>query len=271
MSGHVFFVGAGPGAPDLITVRGRDLVASADLVIYADSLVDPRTCDYARPDAEIVGSSSLTLEEIMERVLIAARDGKTVVRLHSGDPAIYGAIHEQIVKLDDAGVSWTLVPGVSSAFAAAAELGVELTVPEVAQSVIMTRISGRASSVPERESLRAMASHRTSLVIFLSVNHIGRVVGELMEGGYGDKTPVAVLHRVTWPDQGILRGTLSDIAGKVRDARWTKQSLILVGEALRGTGLEDQRSRLYSSEYTHLFRQSDDLRERIEERKKRTS
>lgn len=271
MSGHVFFVGAGPGAPDLITVRGRDLIAAADLVIYADSLVDPRMCAYARSDAEIIGSSSLKLEEIMDRVLAAAQEGKMVVRLHSGDSAIYGAIHEQIVRLDEAGILWSIVPGVSSAFAAAAALGVELTVPEVAQSIIMTRISGRASSVPDRENLRAMASHGTSLVIFLSVNHITRVVEELLEGGYTAETPVAVLHRVTWPDQEILRGTLADIAGQVRAAEWNKQALILVGEALRQTAFEDRRSRLYSGEYTHIFRQSDALKQRLEKRKRRTS
>lgn len=262
MSGHVYFVGAGPGAPDLITVRGADLLARADVVIYADSLVDPRLCAYARPDAEIIGSSSLKLEEVLALVLSAAQEDKMIVRLHSGDPAIYGAIHEQIVRLDDARVPWTIVPGVSSAFAAAAALGVELTVPEVAQSVIMTRISGRASTVPERENLRAMAAHRTTLVLFLSVNYITKVVRELMEGGYERTTPVAVLHRVTWPDEEIVRGTLADIAGKVRMLKWNKQALILVGEALREGGFEEQRSRLYSGDYTHIFRQSDALKAR---------
>lgn len=261
MTGHVYFVGAGPGAPDLITVRGRNLIAAADLIIYADSLVDPEVCRDARPDATIIGSSSLKLEEILERMVEAVRAGQTVVRLQSGDPAIYGAIHEQIVRLDEAGVPWSIVPGVSSAFAAAAALGVELTVPEVAQSIIMTRISGRASAVPEGENLRSMAAHGTSLVLFLSVNHITKVVEELRAGGYAGDTPVAVVHRVTWPDEEILRGTLDSIARQVRKAKWNKQALILIGPAL-AHGSEEKRSRLYSGDYSHLFRQSDDLKER---------
>jgi precorrin-4/cobalt-precorrin-4 C11-methyltransferase len=261
MSGHVYFIGAGPGAPDLITVRGRDLIRIADLVIYADSLVDPRLCQYARPDAEVIGSSTLILEEILERMVTAARAGQVVARLQSGDPSIYGAIHEQIVRLDEAGVPWTIVPGVSSAFAAAAALGAELTVPEVAQSVIMTRVAGRASAVPEGENLRSMAAHCTSLVLFLSVNYITRVVRELLAGGYPIDTPVAVVHRVTWPDEEIIRGTLGDIACKARAAKWHKQALILVGPAL-AEGADERRSRLYSGDYSHLFRQSDQLKDR---------
>ena len=257
MSGHVYFIGAGPGAPDLITVRGRAILERADVVIYADSLVDPRLCDYARPDAEVCGSSSLTLEDICERMIGAAREGKLVARLQSGDPSVYGAIHEQIALLDEAGVNWSIVPGVSSAFAAAAALGVELTVPEVSQTIIFSRISGRASPVPEEEDLRGLAAHRASLVLFLSIVQIKRVVDELLAGGYGPETPVAVVHRVSWPDEAVLRGTLSDIAGRVREAQWNKQALILVGAALsdeiRGGG---RRSRLYSAEYTHLFRRA---------------
>lgn len=254
-TGHVYFIGAGPGAPDLITVRGRAILESADVIIYADSLVDPRLCDCARPDAEIHGSSALTLDEISERMVAAAREGKIVARVQSGDPAIYGAIHEQIARLDAAEVSWTIIPGVSSAFAAAAALGVELTVPEVAQSVILTRISGRASPVPSREALRALAAHQTSLVLFLSITYVERVVAELLDGGYPPETPVAIVYRVTWPDEAILRGTLADIAPKVRAARWKKQALILVGAAL-GADVENdgRRSRLYAADYSHLFR-----------------
>jgi precorrin-4 C11-methyltransferase len=251
----VYFIGAGPGAPDLITVRGRALIEMADVVIYADSLVDPRVCEYARSDAEVLGSSSLTLEEIVERMIAAARAGKMIARLHSGDPAIYGAIHEQIARLDAADVSWSIVPGVSSAFAAAAAIGAELTVPEVSQSVIMTRISGRASPVPTGEDLRSLAAHGTSLVLFLSVSHIARVVKELVAGGYPTDTPVAVVYRVSWPDEAIVSGTLADIRAKVRAVKWTKQALILVGPALAG-GPDGHRSRLYSPEYTHLFRKA---------------
>ncbi len=254
-TGHVYFIGAGPGAPDLITVRGRAIIDRADLIIFADSLVDPAVCEGARPDAEIIGSSTLTLEQIVQRMVAAAQAGQTVARLQSGDPAIYGAIHEQIVRLDAAGVPWTIVPGVSSAFAAAAQLGVELTVPRVAQTVIMSRISGRASPVPEGESLRSLAAHGTSLVLFLSVTHMLRVVRELIAGGYAPETPVAVVYRVSWPDEAVIRGTLADIRAKVRAAGWTRQALILVGPAL-ATDQDGQRSRLYSGDYTHLFRKA---------------
>ncbi len=256
--GHVYFIGAGPGAPDLITIRGKEIIERADVIIYADSLVDQRLCDYARTDAQVLGSSSLTLEEITRRMIEAAQGGRTVARLQSGDPSIYGAIHEQIVRLDDAGVPWTIVPGVSSAFAAAAAIGVELTVPEVAQSVIMTRISGRASAVPPGEDLRGFAAHGTSLVLFLSVNHMTRVVLQLIEGGYPPNTPVAVVHRVTWPDEEIIRGMLENIVPKVRAAKWHKQALILVGSVLDSKATaESRRSRLYSGDYSHLFRKAE--------------
>ena len=253
--GHVYFIGAGPGAPDLITVRGRDLILAADVVIFADSLVDPAMCDYARQDAQIIGSSTLTLEEIMATMIAAAQEGKAVVRLHSGDPALYGATHEQIVRLNEAGVPWSIVPGVSSAFAAAAILGAELTVPEITQTVIFSRLSGRASPVPPREELRSLASHGCSLVLFLSVSHMRRVVGDLLEGGYTQDTPAAVVYRATWPDELILRGTLADIADQVREAKLTKQALVLVGPALSAaTAQQERRSRLYAPDHSHLFR-----------------
>ena len=252
--GHVYFIGAGPGAPDLITIRGREILERADLVVYADSLVDPRMCDYARPGAEVVGSASLALEAICERMIAAAHNGGIVARLQSGDPSIYGAIHEQIRRLDEAGVAWTIVPGVSSAFAAAAALGVELTVPRVAQTVIFTRISGKASPVPSGEDLRSLAAHHTSLVLFLSIAHMTRVVKELLAAGYPSDTPAAALYRVSWPDEASLVGTLADIRAKVRAAKWTRQTLILVGPALDASAALGERSRLYSADYTHLFR-----------------
>jgi precorrin-4 C11-methyltransferase len=197
----------------------------------------------------------MTLEEMTARIIAAVQEGKTVARLQSGDPAIYGAIHEQIARLDVAGVAWSIIPGVSSAFAAAARLGVELTVPRVAQTVILTRISGRASPVPEGESLRSLAEHGTSLVLFLSITHMLRVVRELIAGGYPPETPVAAVYRVSWPDEAVIEGTLADIRAKVRAAGWTRQALILVGPAL-ATERDGQRSRLYSGDYTHLFRKA---------------
>jgi len=260
-AGHVYFIGAGPGAPDLLTLRGRDLIAAADVVIFADSLVDPEVCSFARPGAEIIGSSTLTLEEITQREIDAARGGKIVARLQSGDPAVYGAIHEQIALLDAAEVPWTIVPGVSSAFAAAAVLGVELTVPRVTQSVIMTRISGKASPVPDGEDLRGFAAHGASLVLFLSIAHLTRVIKELIAGGYAPETPAAVVYRVSWPDEAVIRGTLADIRAQVRAAKWSRQALILVGPAL-ADDKDGLRSRLYSSDYTHLFRKASTRRPR---------
>ena len=253
-TGHVYFIGAGPGAPDLMTLRGRDVMARADLVVFADSLIDPAMCAFAPAEAEIVGSSTLTLEEITDRVIAAVRAGKTVARLQSGDPSIYGAMHEQVLRLDRAGVPYTIIPGVSSVFAAAAALGAELTIPRVAQTVILTRISGRASPVPENEDLHGLAAHGATLVLFLSIGHLKRVITELLEGGYPPETPAAVAYRVSWPDEGIARGTLADIRDRVRAQEWTTQALIFVGPALAEKGDDELRSRLYSEDYTHRFR-----------------
>ena len=249
--GMVVFVGAGPGDPELLTLRGKAVIERADLIIYADSLVHPGIADLAQPGAEIVGSSSLTLEQISERMIAEARAGRLVARAQSGDPSIYGAIHEQIVRLDEAGVPYAIVPGVSSAFAAAAALGTELTVPDVAQTVIFTRLPSR-TTVPERERLRDMAAHGGTIVLFLSVSVIERAVAELVAGGYEPETPAAVLHRVTWEDELILRGTLADISAQARAHRLTKHAIVLVGPALgqRVAG----RSNLYHPDYSHSYR-----------------
>lgn len=254
-SGTVYIIGAGPGAPDLLTLRGRDVIARADVVVYADSLVHPGVAAFARPDAEVYGSATRTLEEVMAIVLAAVREGKTVARLHSGDPSIYGAVHEQIAVLEREGVPYEIVPGVSSAFAAAARLGVELTVPDVTQTVIFTRQAGR-TAVPERERLRDLAAHGCSLVLFLSVALIDRVVAELRAAGYADDTPVAVVYRVSWEDERVLRGTLADIGAQVKEARVQLQALILVGPALDldRRAAEQRRSNLYSPGYSHRHR-----------------
>ena len=253
--GTVYFIGAGPGAPDLITVRGRDILAAADLVIYADSLVDGALAEYARPGTEVVGSSNLTLEEMTALEIEAAQAGKVVARLQSGDPSVYGAMHEQMAALNAADVPYVVIPGVSSAFAAAAALGVELTVPEVAQTVIFTRAQGRASGVPERESLRSLAAHGTSLALFLSAAIIDRAVADLLEGGYTADTPAAIAYRVTWPDERVIACTLGEVEQIVRAEKMTKSALILVGDALAGpAGAATLRSRLYDGSYTHLFR-----------------
>ena len=258
--GMIVFVGAGPGDPELLTLRGRAVIEQADLVVYADSLVHPGIAAFARPGAEVVGSSSRTLEQISELMIDAARAGKLVARVQSGDPSLYGAVHEQMVRLDEAAVPYAVVPGVSSAFAAAAALNAELTVPDVAQTVIFTRLPSR-TTIPEAERLREMAAHRGTLVIFLSVNVVERVVAELLAGGYGPDTPAAVLHRVTWEDERIVRGTLADIAALARAAGWTKQAIILVGRALDPAIRQivaAERSNLYDPAYSHSFRLAED-------------
>ncbi len=255
--GKVYFIGGGPGDPELLTLKAKRIIESADLVIYADSLVHPSIAEFARAGAEVLGSKTLNLDEIMQRMVEAARQGKTVARIQSGDPSIYGALLEQMRGLEHEGIEYEIVPGVSSAFAAAARLKVELTVPEVSQTVIMTRAEGRVE-MPPGERLSDLAAHRCTLVIFLSISRITRVVGELIDSGYPEDTPVAVVYRVGWPDEKVLRGTLADIAAQVRGARFTLQALILVGDALNPSLRQEREavasSHLYSAGYTHLFR-----------------
>ena len=254
--GMVVFVGAGPGDPELLTLRGKRIIEEADLVIFADSLVHPGVAEFARPDAEVIGSSSMTLEAVTERMIEAARQGKLVARVQSGDPAIYGAMHEQMVVLDAAGIEYAVVPGVSAVFAAAAALNAELTVPEVAQTVVLTRLPSR-TTIPEQEKLRAMAAHGGTIALFLSINVIERVVAELIAGGYDPSTPAAVVHRITWEDETILRGTLTDIAASSRQAGLTRQALILVGRAIDPVLREvaaAKRSNLYDPTFSHVFR-----------------
>jgi precorrin-4 C11-methyltransferase len=256
--GTVYFVGAGPGAPDLITVRGQAVVAAADLILYADSLVAESVAALARrPDARIIATSSMNLDQIVPLMIEAARAGGVVARVHSGDPALYGATHEQMVVLERADVPYEIVPGVPAAFAAAARLGVELTVPELAQSIILTRAAGRVA-MPPGEGLRELAAHGTSLAILLSVTRMRQVVDELLAGGaYTPETPVAVLHKVTWPDESMVVGTLADIAAKVRAAGYTRHAIIMVGPALdpalKGRA-QQAASHLYDKSYTHRFR-----------------
>jgi precorrin-4/cobalt-precorrin-4 C11-methyltransferase len=258
--GVVYFIGAGPGDPELLTIKGRRLIEQADLVVWADSLVHPGVAALARPDADVVGSASLTLEEIADRLVRASRGGRRIARVHSGDPSLYGAIHEQQVALERAGVPYETVPGVSSAFAAAARLGAELTVPHMAQTVIFTRLASRTTTVPANEGLRELARHGATLVIFLSTSIIEKVVKELQAGGYPADTPAAVVYRATWEDEQVLRGTLADIAAATRAARVTTQALILVGPAIdpalregRATAI---RSHLYHPDHTHRFRKA---------------
>lgn len=243
----VYFVGAGPGDPELITVRGADLLRRAGVVVYAGSLVNPALLNLCSPGAVIYDSAGMHLAEIVEVMAQAAHQGRLVVRLHTGDPSLYGAIQEQMDALADRGIDSRVIPGVSSFFAAAAALRQELTLPEVTQTVILTRLAGR-TAVPEAEEMRQLARHQATMCIFLSVHMIRELVAELLAGGYPADTPVAVVHRASWPDEQIVRGTLADIAGRVSAAGIKKTALIIVGRVLAGSYIP---SRLYDAEFSH--------------------
>ena len=247
----VNFVGAGPGDPGLMTIKGRDIIASADLIIYAGSLVNPEVLKFAKPGADVRDSKEMELTEIVGLMSSCVSAGGTVARVHTGDPSLYGAIAEQMEELDKAGVAYEVVPGVSSAFAAAAALSCELTLPEVNQTVIFTRLEGR-TGVPKEESLSSLASHRATMVIFLSVKDISKVVSEL-RAGYSEDTPAAVVYRASWPDEQIIRGTLSDIAEKTKAAGITKTALIFVGKAIGKSSMKAY-SKLYDKEFKHEYR-----------------
>lgn len=261
--GKVYIVGGGPGDPELLTLKAKAVIESADVIIYADSLVHPSIVDFAKPDAEVHGSKTLTLSEITDLILQSVRQGKTVARIQSGDPAIYGAILEQMRVLEAEKVEYEIIPGVSSAFAAAALLKAELTVPGVSQTVIMTRAEGRIA-MPPGEQLRDLAAHGCTLIIFLSITRMTAIIRQLLDAGYTETTPAAVVYRVGWPDEKVIRGTLKDMARKVRAAKITLQALILVGQALDPNILRPDpdnkdgatSSHLYSSDYTHLYRRA---------------
>ena len=260
-NGKVYIIGAGPGDPELLTLKAKRIIDDADVIIYADSLVPEEIAGFAKPGARVYGSKEMALPEIMDVTLQAVAEGKTVARIQSGDPALYGATLEQMRILEREGVDYEIIPGVSAAFAAAAVLKSELTVPEVSQTVILTRAEGRVP-MPEGEDLVSLARHGSTLVIFLSVTRMFRIANQLQEAGYPADTPVAVAYRVGWPDQQIIRGNLTDIAQKVRDAKITLQALIIVGKAVDPNLLDpasDERvavSHLYSDEYTHLYRRA---------------
>ena len=247
---QVFFVGAGPGDPELITVKGQRLLREADVIIYAGSLVNPEILSWARADTVIHNSAGMTLDEVIAVTAEAVGQGKKVVRLHTGDPSIYGAIQEQMDRFDKLNISYQVVPGVSSFLAAAAALKQEYTLPDVSQTVIITRLEGR-TPVPAKEKLALLASHQATMCIFLSVHLLDGVVKELLDGGYTLATPVAVVQKASWPDERIYRGTLGTIADTIRTAGIDRTAMIVVGECLNN---EYSLSRLYALEFGHMFR-----------------
>ena len=247
----IHFVGAGSGAADLITVRGAKLLGEADVIIYAGSLVNPALLEYAKEGAEIHNSAHMTLEQVIETMKAAEAEGKMTVRLHTGDPSLYGAHREQMDLLDEAGIGYDVVPGVSSFCGAAAALNAEYTLPNVSQSVIITRMEGR-TPVPDGEKLRKMASHGCTLVLFLSTSLLDGAVEELLAGGaYTEDTPAAIVYKATWPDQKVWRCTIGTLAKTAREAGVKNTALITIGGFL---GDAYDRSRLYDPTFTHMFR-----------------
>jgi len=248
----VHFIGAGPGAADLITLRGRDLIARCPVVLYAGSLVPPEVVAYAAPGARVRDTAPLTLDEILAEIEAAQVAGHDVARVHSGDPSLYGAIAEQIRRLVALGIDYTITPGVPAYAAAAAALGQELTLPGVSQTVILTRTAMKASPMPDGEDLATLAASGATLAIHLSVRNL-RYVVETLVPRYGVDCPVAVVYRASWPDQRVLRGTLADIRARVRAAKITRTALVLVGPALAETAAFPD-SRLYDAAHVHLLR-----------------
>ncbi|QOX63593.1 precorrin-4 C(11)-methyltransferase [Anoxybacterium hadale] len=248
----VYFVGAGSGAADLITVRGQKLLTEADVIIYAGSLVNPEHLEIAKPGCEIHDSASMTLEEVIEVMKRAEGEGKMTVRLHTGDPSIYGAIREQMDLLDEGGIYYDVVPGVSSAFGAAAALKAEYTLPDVSQTVIITRMAGR-TPVPEKEEISLLAAHQATMVIFLSTGLLEPLRERLLAGGYQKDTPAAIVYKATWPDEKVFRGTVDTLPQMAKENGITKTALILVGDFL---GDSYERSKLYDPAFTHEFREA---------------
>lgn len=246
---QIYFVGAGPGDPELLTVKAMGILQKADVVIFAGSLIPEEYKKLCRPNAIFYNSASMTLEEILEAIEKHVREGKVVARVQSGDPSIYGAILEQSEGLNARGISWEIVPGVSSFAAAAAALGKELTIPEEVQTVIITRTEGR-TPMPSREKLSELARHQATLVLLLSAGLIEKAVSQL-KPTYGEDCPAAVVYRALWPDQKIILGTLSDIAGKSREADISMSAVIFVGRFLTAHG---RRSKLYDPAFSHSFR-----------------
>lgn len=250
--GTVYIVSAGPGDPDLMTVRARRVLQSAGLVLYADSLVDPRILDVVPESAQVRGTSGMTLEPIVDRMVEAARAGLVVARVHSGDAGVYGAIAEQLARLEDAGVPWEIVPGVPSPMAAAAALGCEMTVPGVAQSIVFCRVAGR-TPMPEGQDLRAHARPGASLCVFLSAGYGAEVVRALRDGGVAEDAPAVIAEKVSWPDERMSWGTVADLEQRLRDLGVRRHALVLVGPAFARASTR-LRSSLYSPEHAHVFR-----------------
>lgn len=253
----VYFVGAGSGAVDLITVRGMRLLEKADVIVYAGSLVNPALLDYAKAGCVFHNSATMTLEEVIEVMVRAEKEKNVVIRLHTGDPSVYGAVREQMDQLDALNISYESCPGVSACFGAAASMNLEFTLPGISQSVIITRMEGR-TKVPEKESIQAFAAHQTTMAIYLTSNMLGELSKRLQEGGYSSQTPAAIVYKATWPDEKICPCTVGSLEETAKANGIAKTAVILVGDVIAPRGY--QRSRLYAPDFETGFRgkRSDD-------------
>ena len=247
----VHFVGAGSGAADLITLRVKKFLEEADVIIYAGSLVNPQLLEYAREDCKIFNSAKMTLEEVLEVIFQAEEEGKTTVRLHTGDPCLYGAIREQMDVLDEKGIAYDYCPGVSSFSGAAAALNLEYTLPNVSQSVIITRMAGR-TPVPEKESIESFAAHQATMVVFLSTGMLEELSRRLIEGGYKPDTPAAIVYKATWEDEKKFVCTVGTLAQTAKENNITKTALMIIGDVVSHNSYD--RSLLYHPEFTTEFR-----------------
>ena len=249
----IVFVGAGPGAADLITLRGQNYLKEADIIVYAGSLVNRQLLDVRKPGCQVYNSAQMTLEEVLQVLITGEREGKKVVRLHTGDPCLYGAVKEQMDALAKEGISYVVCPGVSSFCGAAAALEAEYTLPGISQSVVITRMAGR-TSVPDLESIRSFAAHQATMVIFLSTGMLPELQAELMAGGYEPETPAAIVYKASWPDEKVFRCRVDELAETAEKNQIKKTALIVVGRVLDGTY---QRSKLYDPAFTTEFRQGE--------------
>ena len=247
----VHFVGAGSGAVDLITVRGKKLLEKADVIIYAGSLVNPELLDYAKEDCTILNSATMTLDEVIDVMKKADEENKDIVRLHTGEPSIYGAVREQMDELDKLGIAYDSCPGVSACFGAASILNLEYTLPEVSQSLIITRMEGR-TSVPEIESIESFAAHQASMAIYLSTGMLDELGRRLIKGGYREDTPAALIYKATWPDEKAFVCTVATLAKTAQENNITKTAIVLVGDVIAHQNYE--KSRLYAPDFETEFR-----------------
>lgn len=253
----IHFVGAGSGAPDLITVRGKKYLEEADVIIYAGSLVNPQLLEYAKDGCQVYNSAKMTLEEVLDVMRMAEAEEKTTVRLHTGDPCLYGAIREQMDVLDEEKIAYDSCPGVSSFCGAASALNLEYTLPEVSQSVIITRMAGR-TPVPSKESIESFAAHQATMVVFLSTGMLEELSGRLIEGGYTKDTPAAIVYKATWEDEKAVVCTVGTLAQTARENHITKTALMIIGDAVAHSHYE--RSKLYDPGFTTEFRQGTDTK-----------